>query len=140
MLRVNPYLTFNGNCREAMTFYRDCLGGELSLYPIGNSPMAADLPEAFSDFILHATLISGDFLLMASDMVEGEKLLRGNTCALLLHCTSAQEVFDYYKKLSEGGKPTNPVIHTHFGDLHGDLVDKFGNHWMLHFHATETSK
>ena len=69
MSKINAYLTFNGNCREAMTFYQECLGGELSLQPIGESPLAKKMPEEMKNSILHATLIRGDLIIMASDMV-----------------------------------------------------------------------
>jgi len=68
--QINPYLTFNGNCKEAMTFYQNCLGGELNLQPIGDSPMAKKMPQQMKDCILHATLTNGHMILVGSDMVS----------------------------------------------------------------------
>ena len=69
MIQINAYLTFNGNCREAMTFYQKCLGGELYLQTIGESPMAAQMPPQMKDSILHSTLTNGEAIIMATDCV-----------------------------------------------------------------------
>lgn len=60
MAELNPYLNFNNNCREAMMFYKEYLGGELSLQTVGGSPeMAAQMPPEMKDKILHSSLMSG---------------------------------------------------------------------------------
>jgi PhnB protein len=56
MTQINPYLHFDGNCREAMTFYRESLGGELALQAVGDSPMASQMPAEAQKKILHASL------------------------------------------------------------------------------------
>ena len=57
MTQINAYLTFSGNCREAMNFYKSCLGGELTLQTIGESPLGDKMPPQMKDSILHSTLI-----------------------------------------------------------------------------------
>lgn len=69
MNQVITYLTFNGKCREAMKFYQSCLGGELHLQTIAESPMANKLPGYMRRYILHAWLQKNDLIMMASDMV-----------------------------------------------------------------------
>lgn len=133
MKQINSYLTFSGNCREAMTFYKECLGGELSLQTIGESPMADKMPEKMKACILHAKLTNGKLVLMASDMVPESGLVNGNSVSLSLDCTSEEEIRDSYAKLSAGGEATHPLEITFWGALFGDLTDKFGNHWLLHF-------
>lgn len=132
MTCIHSYLTFNGNCREAMTFYNQCLGGELSLQTVGDSPMAGKLPQQMKNSILHATLTNGNLVLMGSDMANNE-LLRGNSVSLMLNCSSEQEIIKCYNSLSEGGEMTNPLEDTFWGAVFGNLTDKFGNHWILHF-------
>ena len=132
MTRIDTYLTFNGNCREAMNFYRDCLGGELSLQTVGDSPMAGALPEIMKNAILHATLSSEAFVLMGSDMACEDGLVRGNAVSLFLDCTSETDILSFYKKLSDGGKKEFELHETHWGAWFGTLKDKFGNHWLLH--------
>lgn len=133
MTQIISYLTFSGNCREAMTFYRDCLGGELSLQTIGDSPMADKMPAKIRENILHATLTKGALTLMASDMVGDQGLIKGNAVSMMLHCSSEKEIKTCYARLAAGGQATHPLENTFWGALFGDLTDQFGNHWLLHF-------
>lgn len=133
MTQINVYLTFNGNCREAMTFYKECLGGELMLQTIGDSPLAEQMPPQMKQSILHSTLVHGGLIIMASDMAGEQGIIRGNSVSLMLNCSSEEEVRTYYAKLSEGGQATHPLENTFWGALFGDLVDKFGNPWLLHY-------
>ena len=88
MTHIISYLTFNGNCREAMSFYKECLGGELNFQIIGESPLSHKMPEQMKNAILHATLTKGELVLMASDMVSSKGLIRGNAISLMLNCSS----------------------------------------------------
>jgi PhnB protein len=133
MIQINSYLTFNGNCREAMMFYKECLGGNLFLQTIGESPMAEKMPETMKDFILHSTLIKDSLLLMGSDMVPDAGLKKGNSVSLSLHCNTEEEIKRFYKKLSAGGRKDHPLENTFWGALFGDLTDKYGNHWLLNY-------
>ncbi len=130
---INSYLTFSGNCREAMTFYKECLGGDLTLQTIGESPLSDKMPEQMKDCILHSTLTKDELVLMASDMVSDGGLKKGNAVSLMLNCSSEKEIKTTYEKLSSGGRKDHPLENTFWGALFGDLTDKFGNHWLLHF-------
>lgn len=132
---IQSYLTFSGNCREAMNFYRDCLGGELFFQTIGESPMAAKMPERMKEMILHASLNNGPLAILGSDMVPDGGLIKGNAVSLSLTVDSEEEMQNSFTKLSEGGKITYPIEATFFGALLGGLTDKFGNHWLLHYEA-----
>jgi PhnB protein len=133
MTQINSYLTFNGNCKEAMTFYKDCLGGELIFQTIGESPLSDKMPRQMKDCILHATLTKNALVLMASDMVSESGLVKGNAVSLSLNCSSEEEIKKYYAKLSAGGTANHPLEDSFWGALFGDLTDKFGNHWILNF-------
>ncbi|RZK63637.1 MAG: VOC family protein, partial [Pedobacter sp.] len=85
MAHINSYLTFNGNCREAMRFYHDCLGGELTLQSIGESPMAGNMPQIMADKILHAVLTSDEIVIMGTDLVVDAGLVKGNAVSLMLN-------------------------------------------------------
>src|SRR5688572_33379695 len=89
---ITSYLTFQGNCREAMIFYQECLGGKLFLQTIGESPLGNKLPDDMKQLILNATLINRKVTIVASDMVPEGGLLKGNSISLLLCCSSAAEV------------------------------------------------
>ena len=116
-----------------MTFYRDCLGGELDLQTIGESPMADKLPPQMKQSILHATLTKGEVVIMASDMVGEKGLIKGNSVSLMLNCSSEDEIKTLYARLSAEGEATHPLENTFWGALFGGFTDKFGNHWLLHF-------
>jgi PhnB protein len=131
MKSVNPYLTFTGNCREAMTFYQKCLGGKLVFQTVGESPLSEKMPKKMKDCILHSTLTNGSLLLMGSDIVSEYGLIKGNAVSLTLNCGSEKEISSCYKKLSAGGQATHPLEDSFWGALFGGLTDKFGNHWLL---------
>ena len=133
MASINSYLTFNGNCRQAMTFYKKCLGGELTLQTVGDSPLSGKMPRQMKNSVLHATLKKDDLVIMGSDMVGNNGLQKGNNISMILNCNSEKEIRDRYQKLSEDGEQTNPLELTFWGALFGNLVDKFGNHWLLHY-------
>ena len=92
MTQINSYLTFNGNCREAMTFYKECLGGELTFQTVGESPLSNKMPKKMKDCIVHSTLTKSTLILMGSDMVNEKGLIRGNSVSLSLSCTSEEEI------------------------------------------------
>jgi PhnB protein len=132
MTYINTYITFNGNCREAMNFYQECLGGDLFFQTIGESPMADKMPLKMKESILHSTLTSGDVRIQASDM-GNEGLIKGNNVSLMLNCSSEKEIRTTYEKLASGGVATHPLEDTFWGSLFGGLTDKFEIRWILHF-------
>lgn len=133
MTQINSYLTFSGNCREAMNFYKDCLGGELTLQTIGESPLADKMPPQMKECILHATLIKDSLVLLGSDMVGEKGLIRGNSVSLAINCSSEDEIQNFYEKLSAGGSKDHALEESFWGATFGDLTDKYGNHWLLNF-------
>jgi PhnB protein len=133
MAQLNPYLNFDNNCREAMNFYKDCLGGELALQTVAESPaMAAQMPPHMKDMILHASLKSADMVIMASDL-NREKRVEGNTVYLCINCNSEAEINTFFSKLSVGGKIIEQVADMPWGARYGELTDKYGKRWMFNF-------
>jgi PhnB protein len=116
-----------------MEFYKECLGGELKIQFIGESPHSQNLPKKMKDCILHSILRKDALVLMGSDIVPDEGLVRGNSVCLALECSSAAEIRNIYKKLSAGGIASHPVEPTFWGNLYGTLIDRFGNHWVLNY-------
>ncbi len=133
MAQINSYLTFNGNCREAMTFYKECLGGELLFQTIGGSPMADKMPAHMNEYILHATLTNGNLVIMGSDMAPQNGLVNGNAITMMLDCNSEAEIKKFYESLSKGGNPEHPLEETFWGAIFGGLTDKYENPWLLNF-------
>jgi PhnB protein len=131
MTQINAYLTFDGNCREAMTFYRDCFGGNLSMQTVAGSPMEDQFPEEARNNILHAHLANNMLTLQGSDLNGQERLVRGNTISLSLSCSSEKEIKTFFKKLSSGGRIAHP-LHQFFAGMMGTLTDKFEKDWILY--------
>jgi PhnB protein len=138
MKQIHSYLTFNGNCREAMNFYQECLGGELFMQTIGESPMSEMMPPQMKDSLLHATLTNGNVIIMGSDMVDNKGLIRGNAMSMMLNCSSEIEIRETYDKLASGGDATHPLENTFWNALFGGLTDKFGNRWLLNFDKNQS--
>jgi PhnB protein len=132
-MQIHSYLTFNGNCREAMTFYHECLGGKLIFQTVGELPISNKMPKQMKDCILHAILTKETLILQGSDMVPQIGLVKGNAISLSLDCSSEEEIKKVYTKLSEEGKSSHPLESTFWGALFGNLTDKYGNHWILNY-------
>jgi PhnB protein len=132
-ITITVHLSFNGNCREAMRFYRKCLGGELSFQTAGKSPLSARLPFQMKKKIVHAELRHRDFLLMGSDLVADEGLHGGNTISLALQCASEAATRSIYKNLSQGGTATQPLAFNAFGMLLGSVTDKYETRWIVSY-------
>ena len=116
-----------------MNFYKDCPGRELTLQTIGESPLADKMPAAMKHCILHATLTKESLILMGSDMVGEQGLVKGNAVSLAINCSSNEEIQNFYEKLSVGGKRDHALEESFWGATFGDLTDKYGNHWLLNF-------
>lgn len=132
MIRLNPYLTFDGNCREAMTFYRGCLGGELTLQTVADTPIAAQCSAGMQDQVMHAAIENDGFVLMGTDMRRpGEALRPGNDMAISLDLDDEEEARDCFSALSDGGEVIDPLAEKPWGALFGVVQDRFGKVWML---------
>lgn len=129
MTQLTPYLEFNGNCREAMTFYQSCLGGELFFQTFAEAPMEGEMPAELRERILHSQLSGGGLVLMASDNMGGGELSQSSRITLCLNSGSREEIKAYFEKLSEGATIHQPIKEEFFG-LYGALTDKFGIAWM----------
>lgn len=126
--QLNPYITCDGNAREAMEFYRDVFGGELEMGTVADfgSP---DSPDAKK--IMHARLDTPDgYTLMAWDAPEGVPYHSGSNVAVYLG-GDGHELRSYFERLSAGGTVTMPLEKQAWGDEAGALMDKFGISWMF---------
>lgn len=132
MLTLSTYLLLDGTCKQAMEFYHACLGGELSLSLVGDTPMQAMFPPEMHDRVINAHLQAEGISLSASDwMLPGERPVSGNTVCLFIAGGSAGETRSLFDKLSDGARVTDPLVEQPFG-LYGALNDKFGMRWMFH--------
>ncbi|RDI22409.1 VOC family protein [Lentzea flaviverrucosa] len=126
--RLNPYISFDGQARQAMEFYHSVFGGELKMNTFGEFGMQ-DTPQA--DQIMHAQLETDlGYTIMAADTPPGMEYQSGSRITVSL--SGDEEVLrDYFTALADGGKVGTPLEKQMWGDEYGDLVDKFGVNWMV---------
>jgi PhnB protein len=132
MKSVTTYLMFSGNCRQAMTFYQQCLGADLQLSPV---PDAQGKPSTDSNTgIMHARLThAGAPILMASDTPSAESLKADNNVSfsVSVDCESLGELERYFSAFSQGGQVRLALADMFWGARFGMLTDQFGVQWML---------
>ncbi|BCB88488.1 VOC family protein [Phytohabitans suffuscus] len=127
--RLNPYINFDGNARQALEFYKDVFGGELALNTFGQFP---DADPATADMIMHGQLETpSGFTLMASDTPPGMELNPGNNITVSLSGDDGDQLHGYWDRLSGEGTVTIPLEKQMWGDEFGQCVDRFGILWMV---------
>src|SRR3954470_10016465 len=129
MKDFTTYLTFDGNCREAMTFYKKCLDADMNMFQFSEAP--TPLPSEAKDRIMHARLSKGTGVIMASDTMPGMPFTQGNNFAVSIDCESAEEAEKLFSAFSENGNVTMPLQKTFWAALFGMLTDQFGISWMF---------
>lgn len=130
MKEINAYLIFNGNCREAMTFYQKCLGADLQMLPFSDAP-GGNIPEEARDRVMHARLVKGPTVIMASDNMPGMPFQQGSNFFISLNCDDAQEVENLFSALSEKGQVKQAPQETFWAARFAMFADQFGINWML---------
>ena len=135
MTTLTAYLLFDGTCRQAMEFYKSCLGGELALTKVKDSAAKDHMPVFQQDKVLNARLRSGHVDVSASDWLRpAQTPVRGNTVCLFLSGGTLEDLKALFEKLSEGAEVTDPLQEQFFG-TYGALNDRFGVRWMFHTDA-----
>lgn len=139
MATINPYLTFNGNCEEAFTFYKSVFGGAFPFMGRFKDMPPMDgksVPKEEEDKIMHVSLpISKETSLMGSDasLAFGPAPVAGTNFSLSVNADSEAEADKIFNALSAGGKVTMPMSKTFWESYFGMLTDKFGISWMVSF-------
>jgi PhnB protein len=135
MLYCTPFLLFDGNCAEAMTFYQNCLGGELTLTRTGDTPMKDQFPPEKHNKIINAHLKSGDIALSATDW-HADTLTpkQGNTFSIYVSGGTYSELKNIFDKLAAGAakdKRTFMELHDMPFGTYGQFTDKYGVSWIF---------
>jgi PhnB protein len=130
--RLNPYISFNGQARQALEFYQSVLGGELAVNTFGDFAQAGGGHDAVADQIMHGQLeTDAGFTLMCADNPPGEKLTPGNNHAISLSGDDDEMLRANWQKLSEGGNVMVKLEKQMWGDEFGMCADRFGVTWMV---------
>jgi PhnB protein len=131
MTTLTPYLLFDGNCHQAMEFYKSCFGGELTFTKVKDSPVKDLMPPVQLNKTINARLKSGNLEISASDWLRLDRTpIRGNTVCLYLSGGTLQDLKPLFEKLSREAEVTDPLKQMFFG-VYGALNDKFGVRWMF---------
>jgi len=133
MLGVNPYITFKGDCKAAIEFYKSALDAELIfMQTMGESPMP-DMGPA--DYVMHATIKVGESMIMMSDDPRPEGGKVGGNISLAIGLNDAVKAKQFFDNLSQGGTVIMPLTKTYWAEAFGMLTDKFGTSWMINCDA-----
>jgi len=133
--RLNPYISFAGDARQAMEFYEQVFGGTLTLNTFGDFGA-----EEQPDGIMHGMLeTSSGYTIMAADNPPGQPHQPGNNMTVSLSGDDVDELRGYWNKLSGGGTIAVPLEKQMWGDEFGMLTDKFGIPWMVNISDSSTS-
>ena len=134
--RLNPYLSFRDNAREAIEFYHSVFGGELTISTFGEMQGSQDPAEA--DKVMHSMLVTeGGLTLMASDTPSRMEYTPGNNYSVSLSGEDDGELRGYWEKLSDGGTVTMPLEKAPWGDSFGMCADRFGVSWLVNISGAE---
>ncbi len=129
-MQLQAYLTFNGNCEEALNFYKDALDGEIvGIMRFGDSPV--EVGDDDKKRIMNASFKFGDNTFMASDTMPGQDGPTTSNIAMALVTTDLEATDRTFSALAEGGKITMPLDNTFWNARFGMLTDKFGIEWMI---------
>ncbi|MET8096560.1 VOC family protein [Streptomyces sp. NPDC005236] len=136
--RLNPYISFSGDARQALTFYQGIFGGELAIHEFG--AFGSEAPPGFADKVMHGALEAPNgFVLMGADVPPGMERRAGNNFAVSLSGEDAEELSGYWAKLSADGKVSVPLEKQMWGDTFGMCTDRFGVEWMVNIAGTPTA-
>ncbi|HLS75470.1 MAG TPA: VOC family protein [Nocardia sp.] len=127
--RLNPYISFRTEARQALEFYRDVLGGELRIHTFGEM---GDAPGDLGSLVMHGQLETpGGFTLMASDTPPGMEYQEGSRITVSLSGEDADELRGWWEKLSAEGTVMVPLEKQMWGDEFGMCLDRFGVPWLV---------
>ncbi len=134
MLRCTPFLLFDGNCAEAMSFYHACLGGELTIAKLCHSPMRDLLPPEKHQRVINAHLTSGAIEISATDWMASPEFnpLQGNTFAIFVTGTTDEELQTVFDKLKDGDHNQRlQELHELPIGTYGQFYDRYGVQWIF---------
>jgi PhnB protein len=131
-MKLITYLTFAGNCEEALNFYKGALGAEvLHVSYMGDGQM--EVPESVRGKVMHARMKIGENELYMSDNFDPSVVKQGNNVSLSLQTDTLSQTENLFEKLSADGKVIMPLQDTFWGARFGMFTDKFGIQWMFNF-------
>jgi len=135
-MKAIPYISFSGNCEEAISFYQEVLGGDTQIMKFRELPKDEGLSvsEKWMDKVMHSTLSFEDGnCIYFADTLENDNLVVGTNSTIHLNAGSEKAVYEIVEGLSKGGKITEPAGKKFWGSVYGSLTDKFGLNWGIEY-------
>lgn len=138
-MQMTTYLSFRGQCEEALRFYEATLGGRLGqIFRYLGTPLASQVPADWQDKVMHASLVIGDQVLMAGD-VAPERYEEPKGFSLSLQMKDPSEAERVFKALAENGRIVTPLEKTFWAARFGMVVDRFGIPWLINCDGSDGS-
>jgi PhnB protein len=139
-MQVHPYLSFNGQCEAAFTFYERCLGGQLgAIFRYAGTPMANDVPADWHDKVMHASVTVGQQVLMGAD-VAPDRYEAPKGFSLSVQLESVSDAERIFHELAQDGRVVVPLEKTFWAARFGVIVDRFGMQWLINCEGTDQSQ
>ncbi len=130
-MNLVPYISFQGNCEEALEFYKAIFNGKMTIEQRYDVP-EMQAPEEYRDKVLHASLQFGDNTILACDTFPGQQTKKtSGDVSLSVLLEDREEGRRIFNALAEGGKVNHAYEKQSWGDWHGNLTDKYGMRWMV---------
>lgn len=134
-IAANPYINFQGHAREALEFYHDALGGEITL--MAEDPQGPPKEAGPEDHIMHGMVSSDGLLIMGSDGHPDYAATVGDNVAIALSGSDHDRLLTVFSRLSAGGQVKQPLKTESWGDSFGYFVDRFGINWMVNINVAQ---
>lgn len=129
-MKLQPYLSFPGNCQEAFNFYKNLFSGDLKNKETWENK-SVDIPESYRGKIQHIELKAPGVHLMGYDVSPDTPLNNGNNICLSIEMTDKNKAIDLYNQLSAGGRKHTNMHESSWGDYYGRCSDQFDIMWMI---------
>jgi PhnB protein len=129
-MQLHTFLTFTGNCRQAMEFYQTVLGGELRMQALRDSPHAAQFSPTDQHLIVQATLTTANWKLMGTDL--SDSIGQAHFVSVALQCDSAADLQSQFQRLAKAGSIRYLPQQNTEGRWNAECTDRYGNRWLLY--------
>lgn len=134
-MMINPYLSFKGDCEAAFTLYAQCFGGQVgTLFRYAGSPMANQAPAEWGDKVMHGSVTIGAQEFLGAD-VAPDRYEAPKGFALSVQISNSAEAERIFAALAKGGQVVVPLEKTFWAARFGQLVDPFGQPWLINCEA-----
>ncbi len=136
--KLNPYISLDGDARQALDFYHGIFGGKLDAQTFKEFGM--EVPPEDADKLMHGSLVADNGIsIMVADTPNGMEYKPGTNVSMCLNGDDDSQLSSYFEQLSNGGNVTEPLVQAPWGDKFGMVTDKFGVRWMVNISGSQSA-